>query len=133
MAKIKGVHLLTAASAVLLPTCGSAHMRAQTFLRRADNLLRRGPFAIFSSDLKHLQAEAEGAGDELHREHVGNATMGRPDYCPPNGKLLGPEELITGLHRIPDADLAQMDIKQAMHAILLRNYPCKGGAPSARR
>lgn len=104
----------------------SARMPAATFLAKADALRRRGPLALFSADLKLLQVEAEAAGDELHAEHL--AKVGRherTDYCPPNRKLLGPHELIDGLHALPSAELRTLDIKQAMHAILVRNYPCK--------
>ena len=93
-------------------------------MHKADSLRARGPLALFSSDLKLLQTEAESAGDELHAEHRTAASSGVEDYCPPNRKLLGPRELMEGLHAIPANDLARMDIKQAMHAILVRNYPC---------
>lgn len=103
-----------------------AHMPAAAFLKKADALRARGPLALLSPELKHLQSQAEGAGDELHKEHAAALSAGRSsDYCSPISKYLTPRELITGLHAIPQQELERMDIKQAMHAIFERNYPCQ--------
>jgi hypothetical protein len=100
-------------------------MNAATFLAKADALRRRGPLALFSSDLKLLQGQAETAGDELKAEHDAAKREGRQlAYCTPNRKVLGPQELLDGLHRIPAPELARIDIKQAMRMVLIRNYPC---------
>ncbi|RST30088.1 hypothetical protein HMF7854_04050 [Sphingomonas ginkgonis] len=114
---------------LLLPVAApaaAAWMPAVTFLQKADALRARGPLALLSRDLKLLQAEAENAGDQLHAEHVARVREHGPlEYCPPaNRKLLAPRELIDGLHAISPAELGRLDIKQAMHAILVRNYPC---------
>ncbi|WP_114228631.1 MULTISPECIES: hypothetical protein [Sphingomonas] len=107
------------------PAWAAPRMNAAIFLAKADSLRRRGPLALFSSDLKVLQAQAETAGDELKAEHDAAKRAGRPlTYCPPNRKILGPQELLDGLHRIPAPELARLDIKQAMHVVLVRNYPC---------
>jgi len=107
------------------PAWSAPRMNAALFLQKADALRRRGPLALFSSDLKLLQAQAENAGDELKAEHDAAKREGRPlSYCTPDRKVLGPQELIDGLHRIPAYELRAIDIKQAMHVILVRNYPC---------
>jgi len=114
-----------AALAVSAPAWGASRMNAAVFLQKAEALRRRGPLALLSSDLKLLQAQAENAGDELKAEHDTAKREGRPlSYCTPNTKVLGPRELLDGLHRIPAAELRTIDIKQAMHIILVRNYPC---------
>ena len=100
-------------------------MPASLFLKKADALRARGPFALFSADLKTLQFEAEAAGDELHLEHAERMASHQPtDWCAPVTKYLGPRELIEGMHALPRADLDRMDIKQAMRAIFTRDYPC---------
>lgn len=100
-------------------------MSAEAFSRRADALRARGPIALLSPDLKHLQAAAEAAGDELHEEHAAElAAGGHKDYCSPTSTYLRPRELIEGMHAIPATKLEHMDLKQAMRAIFERNYPC---------
>jgi hypothetical protein len=107
------------------PAWAAPRMNAAVFLAKADSLRRRGPLALFSSDLKILQAQAETAGDELKAEHDAAKRDGRAlAYCTPNRKVLGAQELLDGLHRIPAAELRRMDIKQAMHTVLVHNYPC---------
>lgn len=124
--------VLFGVAATAVTTSGWAHMPASDFLRRADALRARGPIALFSPDLKRLQKAAEDAGDELHNEHAAQVAAGRrSDYCSPVSKYLGPRELLEGLHAIPPAQLRQMDIKQAMHAIFQRNYPCPKATGSA--
>ena len=88
--------------------------------------------ALFSPELKRLQAEAEEAGDELHKEYAADLAARRHTaYCSPASKYLGPRELIRGLQAIPAPKLEHMDIKQAMQAIFERNYPCPV-APASR-
>ena len=116
---------VTAATILLAASPAAAKMPAKIFLQRADSLRAKGPFALFSSDLKKLQFEAEAAGDELHDEHAAKMAAREPtDWCAPVTKYLGASELILGLHAIPPAELDRMDIKQAMRAVFKRNYPC---------
>lgn len=112
-------------SSIALATPALARMRADIFLRKAETLRARGALALFSNDLKRLQFEAEAAGDELHAEHEAALAAGRPtDYCTGSKQYLGPRELIDGLRAIPPAELTHLDIKAAMHVILVRNRPC---------
>ena len=117
--------ILAAATLSLIAAPAAARMPATLFLRKADSLRARGAFALFSPDLKKLQAEAEAAGDELHAEHAARLAAHEPtDWCAPATKYLTPRELIVGLHALPRAELERFDIKQAMRAIFERNYPC---------
>ena len=117
--------ILVPATAIISAGAASGHMLADAFLKKADTLRSRGPIALLSPDLKHLQAAAENAGDELHKEHAAElAAGGHKDYCSPASTYLRPRELLQGLHAIPAAKLEHMDIKQAMRAIFERNYPC---------
>jgi hypothetical protein len=117
--------MLVPVTAIISAGAASAHMPADAFLKKADALRARGPIALLSPDLKRLQAAAENAGDELHKEHAAElAAGGRKDYCSPASTYLRPRELLQGLHAIPATKLEHMDIKQAMRAIFERNYPC---------
>lgn len=132
---LRTMGLTVAIGAAMLITAApaSARMNAAIFLAKADSLRARGPLALFSSDLKKLQAEAEGAGDELHNEHAAELAAGRPTpWCAPVGKYLAPRELLVGMHALPRAELERMDIKQAMYAVFERNYPCHGQAVAKR-
>lgn len=112
-------------AAASTPGWAAPRINAAVFLDKAEALRRRGPLALFSGDLKTLQAEAESAGDELKAEHDADKRAKRPlAYCTPDRKVLGPRELLDGLHALGPARLRQLDLKQAMHAILVRNYPC---------
>jgi hypothetical protein len=116
---------LAAAAIVLAASPVAARMPAAAFLKKADSLRAKGPFALFSPDLKKLQFEAEAAGDELHDEHAAKMAAHEPtDWCAPVTKYLGPRELIVGMHAIAPAELGRMDIKQAMRTVFERNYPC---------
>jgi len=116
---------LALGAAALVAAPASARMPATQFLKRADGLRAKGPFAFLSADLKTLQAEAETAGDELHAEHVARLAAHEPtDWCAPANKYLAPRELIVGMHEISRAELEQIDIKQAMRLVFKRNYPC---------
>ena len=116
---------LAAAAIVGSPSPAAARMPASLFLKKADALRARGPFALFSADLKTLQFEAEAAGDELHLEHAERVASHQPtDWCAPAAKYLAPRELIEGMHALPRAELDRMDIKQAMRAIFEHIFPC---------
>ena len=117
--------MLVPATAIISAGAASGHMPADAFLKKADALRARGPIALFSPDLKRLQAAAENAGDELHKEHDAELVAGgHKNYCSPASTYLRPRELLQGLHAIPAEKLEHMDIKQAMRAIFERNYPC---------
>ena len=119
-------HYLALAGTFMLMTMpAAARMPAALFLKKADSLRAKGPFALFSSDLKKLQFVAEEAGDELHDEHARAMAAHHPTpWCAPATKYLGARELLVGMHAIPRAELAEMDIKAAMRAVFERNYPC---------
>lgn len=118
-------HMVLAAAFTVMAVPAAARMPATLFLKKADSLRARGPFALLSPDLKKLQFVAEAAGDELHDEHARLMAAHQPTaWCAPVTKYLGARELLVGMHAIPRAELAQMDIKAAMGAVLERNYPC---------
>ena len=119
------LQIVVAGVLIAIAVPAAARMPASLFLKRADSLRAKGPFALFSSDLKKLQFEAEAAGDELHDEHARlMAAHQSTAWCAPATKYLGARELIVGMHAIPRNELARMDIKDAMRTVFERNYPC---------
>lgn len=101
-------------------------INAQTFLARAEALLAKGPFALFSSDLKHLQAIVEDNGDIIHDDMIAaRASHATPQYCPPpKHEYIGARELIKGLRGIPRSEREQIDLQTAMRHILAKLHPC---------
>ena len=101
-------------------------MPAPMFLERATALIKRGPMAIFSSDLGLLKQEATIAGKALRAERLSLEAAHRPaSYCPPPGaSMMGPREMVAGIGAIPASLLQPMDVKDAMRHVLSQKYPC---------
>ena len=120
--------LLTAATQVTAKTILTPgdRINAQIFLARAEALLTKGPFALFSSDLKQLQAMVEDNGDIIHDDMIGaRASHATPQYCPPpKREYIGARELIKGLRGIPRSEREQIDLQTAMRQILAKLHPC---------
>ena len=101
------------------------NMPVSTFLEKADKLRAKGPFALFSSDLRVLKREVESAAIVYRAESKADAAAGKPkDTCPPDKIKLGSDELLNSFRSIP-ADLRpRTSVKQAWAAFLKRKYPC---------
>ena len=84
-----------------------------------------GPLALFSSDVGLLKQEATQAGTQLKAERLALLAQHRPTaYCPPAKSGIGSDELLASLRRIPAAELARMQFKDAFRHILAQKYPC---------
>ena len=116
----------TVVGAAFLMASGTAlAIPAATFLAKADALLARGPMALFSSDVGLLKTETAHAGAELKAERLALVAHHKPTaYCPPAKSAISSDELIKALHRIPPADLAKMQFKDAFRQVLAQKYPC---------
>ncbi len=101
------------------------NMPVSTFLEKADKLRAKGPFALFSSDLRVLKREVESAAIVYRAESRADTAAGKPkDTCPPDKFKLGSDELLNSFRSIP-ADLRpRTSVKQAWAAFLKRKYPC---------
>lgn len=110
------------------------HINAQAFLTRAEALRAKGPFALFSSDLKVLQGIVEDNGDIIHEDLVAAKASGRtPEYCPPAAhEYILARELIVGLRAMPPAARANNDLQTAMRRILAQLHPCPREQASRR-
>ena len=111
------------------------HITADAFLVRAEKLRAKGPFALFSSDLKLLQEIVEDNGDMIHADLVAaRAHHATPPYCPPaNHQYIGARELIEGLRKIPQPERARIELQAAMRRILAQLHPCPNEAEAIRR
>ena len=113
----------------LVPAAASAQsMNAEQFHQRATALQKRGPFALFSGDVKLLMGEAESAGKQSRQLQLAAIKAGqKPRYCPPADKpKIGSSEFMTRLSAIPAAERARIDMTEAMTRILGAKFPCPG-------
>lgn len=101
-------------------------INAQTFLARVEVLLAKGPFALFSSDRKQLQAIVEDNGDIIHDDMIAaRASHTTSQYCPPaKHEYIGARELINGLRAMPLSEREQINLQTAMRRILAKLHPC---------
>jgi hypothetical protein len=123
MRKLIAAAMLVGLSA---PALASGPGTAQQFLERADRLLHKGPFALFDSDYKRLQAEGTAAGNSIRADREAAERAGRPiAYCSPKPRAeLGNMEFVSGLRAIPQAERERISLKQAMLIVLQKKYPC---------
>jgi hypothetical protein len=117
--------------AVLLVSAPFSVLQAQsmpvsTFLEKADALKAKGAMAVFSSDLKLLQNEAQSAGRAVRADQVAAFKAGRtPTTCIPERAAVNSDELIAHLRAIPPAR-RNMPLKEAMASLMARKFPCPG-------
>lgn len=112
-------------AALLMASSAAFAIPASAFLAKADALMAKGPMALFSSDVGLLKTEAARAGAELKAERLALVAQHKlTTYCPPAKSSISSDELIKGLHRIPAADLAKMQFKDAFRNVLAQKYPC---------
>lgn len=113
-------------AAVLLALPAAAAMDVATFLTKADALKAKGPFALFSGDLKLLKAEMAAASQQLKAEKAARDKAGLPPRtCPPKGAKMGATEFLAELHKMPAADQRTTSVKDGLVWVGLRKYPCR--------
>jgi len=108
-------------------TAASAQtMNAETFFQRASALQRKGPLALFSSDVSQLMAEGKAAGQKSREQRQAAIAAGeKPRFCPPPGKVgIGSNEFMQRLGAIPAAQRRTIDMTEATTRILAAKFPC---------
>lgn len=102
------------------------NMNAEIFYEKAVTLQKKGPMALFSSDVKLLMKEGRAAGERARAHRLAAQREGRPArYCPPPGRQsLGSTEFVKRLGAIPQADRLRIDMTEAMTRILVVKFPC---------
>jgi len=99
-------------------------MPVSTFLAKADALQKKGPMALFSGDMKLLQAQLKNSGKALRAEQNADAKAGRKaSLCMPPKASVNSTALLTYLKTVPVAQRS-MPFGQAFRGFIQRKYPC---------
>ena len=110
-----------------VPAAASAQsMNAESFFQKATALTKKGPLALFSSDLKPLMREGQAAGKSAGLARRAAVKAGtRPRYCPPaEVQGMDSREFLQRLGRIAPAERRRIDMTEATNRILAGKYPC---------
>ena len=101
-------------------------MPVPTFLAKASVLEKKGPLALFSSDIGLLKKEVTESVKQLRSERLAAKAAGRkPAYCPPEGSgSMGSAELLAHFRSIPASEAARMRVKDALLRLLAKKHPC---------
>jgi len=119
---------LTLAGAVLalLSSPAAAAMDVATFLRKAEELKRKGLAAPFSQDFKLVRAEMDRAMNLLEKERTADQAASRPTaYCPEGKPKLAREEIFAAMNAVPVSARASVKISFALRRAFARKYPCR--------
>ena len=105
----------------------AAAMPVSTFVTKAEALKKKGPLAVFSSDLKLLMKQIKDDAAALRTERLGAEASGkRGAFCPPASRAkLTDKDVMQAMEAVPPARRAQTKTKDAMRAYMARRYPCR--------
>ena len=116
------------AAALLIPAAASAQsMNAETFLKRANKLMAKGPMALFSrGEIRTLMREGQASGQAASARNKADKAAGRPGrYCAPAGpQKMGSDEYMKRLGAIPREERMRIDMTEATNRIMAGKYPC---------
>ncbi|HYE28636.1 MAG TPA: hypothetical protein VEA61_10430 [Allosphingosinicella sp.] len=119
--------LLAALLLASVPLGAAEAMDVATFLARAEALEKQGMMALMSSDYKALQNEILVHSQALRAERLAAERAGRrPAYCPPAESALRSDEILAAFRSIPAARRPRIEVRDALRALLVRKYPCRG-------
>lgn len=109
-----------------IPLTGASAMPVSTFLAKADALQKKGPLALFSSDLKLLTKQVKADAGALRTERLAAKAAGRPQaFCPPEGGIkLTDRDILDAMKQVPPAQRARTDTKAALKVYLAKRNPC---------
>jgi hypothetical protein len=121
---MRSVILLAFALALPATALHAQAMPVSQFLAKADALQKKGPLALFSSDIKKLKGEVQASGQALRNEQLAMQKAGRkPPYCIPPKAELNSKEILDHFRSIPVAQRG-MPVKMAFLGLVKRKYPC---------
>ena len=116
-----------AAILVAAPLGALQAMNVATFLQKADALEKKGMRAMFSSDFRLLKNEVVTATTALRNERLAAERAGRRGaYCPTKKSSLNSNEILAAFRSIPAGQRQSVEVKDAMRALLVRKFPCRG-------
>ena len=113
---------------VLLAAAAPASaMPVSTFLAKAEALKKKGPLALFSSDIKLLMNQVKQDAALLRAENKAAEAAGRQKaYCTPAGGVkMTDKDVMQAMEAIPPARRAQTSTQDAIRAYMVRRYPCR--------
>ena len=122
------LRLLFAVALAAAPLSAASAMPVSTFLTKADALQKKGPMALFSSDLKLLTNQIKRDAGELRAENKAAEAAGRrKTYCTPAaGVKLTNRDILAIMNAVPPAQRAATHTKDALRAYFARRFPCRG-------
>lgn len=111
------VFLVTAAAS-------ASAMPLSVFLPKAEALNKKGPMALFSSDLGVIKKQFTTTATQVRRERLAAVKAGgKPAYCPPDKAKFDSDELLAYLRSVPPAQ-RNMTFTAAYKSFLVRKWPC---------
>lgn len=119
--------IILATLLILAPITAASAQDVERFLARAETLIRRGPFALFSPDFYRLKALVEANGEELKAEYAREKALGnRTAFCPPktDKPRVGKTEYLAALRAVPVDRRATTDTRDVLRSVLEKKYPC---------
>ncbi len=119
------VKFWAAAAALAFGATALQAMDADTFYTKSIALQKKGMAAMFSSDLKPVMSEIQGAIKSVKAENDTAKAAGKPIYCPPATRAkMSSDQLLAEFGKIPAAQRKAMTVKAAWRSIMVRKYPC---------
>ena len=99
-------------------------MPVSTFLDKAEALKKKGPMALFSSDIGLLKKEVQNSGKALRAQQVAAQKAGRkPQHCMPEKVSFNSTEILDHFRAIPPAQ-RNMTVQTAFASLVRKKYPC---------
>ena len=115
------------AAVLLLCATPAAAMNVQIFLAKAERLQKRGPLAIFSSDLKLLMNQVQSDMTAIKAEKDQADAAHRPSaFCPPKDQkiTMTDKDILAAMQAVPAPRRATTDTRDALRAYFRRRFPC---------
>jgi hypothetical protein len=99
-------------------------MPVSTFLTKADALKKKGPLALFSSDIGLLKKEIQNSAKTLRAEQIAAKKAGRKlPYCLPEKASFNSTELLDHFRSIPAAQ-RNIPVQAGFAGLVRKKYPC---------
>ncbi len=109
------------------PLASAMAMPVSTFLAKADSLQRKGPMALFSSDLKLLTRQIKADSAQLRAANQAASAAGRPKaYCTPGaGVKMSNKDVLVAMREVPAAQRSTTTTRDALRAYFAKRFPCR--------
>ena len=110
--------------AVIPAALQAQSMPISTFLSKAEALKKKGPLALFSSDIGLLKSEVQNSATAVRTEQIAAKKAGRKlPYCLPEKASFNSNELLAHFHSIPPAQRG-MSVQAGFASLVRKKYPC---------